>query len=149
EGLVRARSESAPLVSNIAHHCLRVRDAGDRDLQLVRFLEQDNKDRSIVYVNDAHLIRHLFRSLTDAGIPTVTLSDERTKQQRQEALRTFSQGEAQVLLTTDRAATGIDVAGVPWVVHFQPPRSPQGYVHRAGRTGRAGLSGRSLALISD
>lgn len=149
ERLIHAQSESSPLTSQITHHRLRVRDAGDRDLQLLRFLEQENQDRSIVYVNQAHLIRHLFRFLMDAEIPTVSLSEERTKQQCKEALLTFSQGEAQVLLTTDRAATGIDLKGVPWVVHYEPPRSPQAYVHRAGRTGRAKMSGRSLCLIAD
>lgn len=149
EGLVRAVSDDSPLLDNITHYSMRVREAGDRDLQLCRFLEQENTDRSIVYVNQARLIRHLFRLLDGAGFPTVTLSEERSKHQCKQALRTFSDGDAQVLLTTDRAATGIDLKGVPWVVHYQPARSPQGYVHRAGRTGRAGLSGKSLALVTD
>jgi superfamily II DNA/RNA helicase len=79
----------------------------------------------------------------------VTLSQDRTKQQCQKALRDFSKGEAQVLLTTDRAATGLDIDSVPWVVHFEPPRSAQAYVHRAGRTGRAGKTGQSIAFIND
>src|SRR5690606_10095501 len=74
---------------------------------------------------------------------------DRTKQQCKEALSTFARGEAQVLLTTDRVATGIDLKGVPWVVHYELPHSPQAYVHRAGRTGRAGSSGRSLAIFDD
>lgn len=126
-----------------------MRDAGDRDLQLARFLQKEDQDRAIVYVNQAHLIRHAFRHLENADIPTVTLSQDRTKQQCEQALRAFSRGEVQVLLTTDRAATGIDVKGVPWVVHYELPHSPQGYVHRAGRTGRAGTKGRSLVLVSD
>jgi superfamily II DNA/RNA helicase len=149
EGVVRLKAEESPLVSLISHLRLRVRDAGDRDLQLARFLQKEDQDRAIVYVNQAHLIRHAFRHLEDADIPTVTLSQDRTKQQCEQALRAFSRGEVQVLLTTDRAATGIDVNGVPWVVHYELPHSPQGYVHRAGRTGRAGTKGRSLVLVSD
>lgn len=149
EGLVQARSTVSPLVDNIIHHRLKVRDAGDRDLQLARFLERESDDRAIVYVNQAHLIRHLYRYLVDNGFVTVSLSQDRTKQQCKEAISTFANGEAQVLLTTDRAATGIDLKGVPWVVHYELPHSPQAYVHRAGRTGRAGQSGRTLALIDD
>lgn len=149
EGLVQARTKIRPLIDNIIHYRMRVRDAGDRDLQLARFLERENEDRSIVYVNQPHLIRHVYRNLLDAEFPTVTLSQDRTKQQCKEALSTFARGEAQVLLTTDRAATGIDLKGVPWVVHYELPHSPQAYVHRAGRTGRAGSSGRSLAIFDD
>ncbi len=149
ERLVRATNTESPLLDKITHYRLRVRDAGDRDLQLLRFLEQENQDRAIVYLNQAHLIRHIYRHLSDAGILVETLSQDRTKQQCAQALRTFSEGKTQVLLTTDRAATGIDIQGVPWVVHYEPARSAQGYVHRAGRTGRAGLTGRSLCLISD
>ena len=147
--VVRVKAEESPLVQLITHYRLRVRDAGDRDLQLIRLLEKENSDSAIVYVNQPHLIRHVFRNLEDAGIHTATLSQERTKQQRQQALRSFSRGEIKVLVTSDRSATGVDVASVPWVVHYEPPRSPQGYVHRAGRTGRAGQTGRSLVLIND
>lgn len=147
--VVRIKTEESPLVGLITHSRLKVRDAGDRDLQLARFLQQEKANRAIVYVNQAHLIRHLYRYLGDSGMPTVTLSQERTKQQCQEAIRVFSRGEAQVLLTTDRAATGIDIDSVPWVVHYELPRSPQAYVHRAGRTGRAGKTGQSIVLVSD
>jgi superfamily II DNA/RNA helicase len=149
EAVARVKTEERPLVGLITHLRLRVRNAGDRDLQLIRFLQQEKADRAIVYVNQPHLIRHVYRYLEENGIPTVSLSQDRTKQQCQQAIRVFSQGEAQVLLTTDRAATGIDIDSVPWVVHYEPPRSPQSYVHRAGRTGRAGKKGCSIALISD
>jgi superfamily II DNA/RNA helicase len=149
DDVVRLKAAENPLAERIAHYRLKVRDAGDRDLQLLRFLEQRSDDRAIVYVNQAHLIRHLFRMLNDSGISAVTLSQERTKQQCQQALREFSRGEVHALITTDRAATGIDIPEVPWVVHYEPARSPQGYVHRAGRTARAGRTGQSLSLIAD
>lgn len=149
EGGVRVESKVRPIVGLITHFRLKVRDAADRDLQLIRFLQKESGDRAIVYVNQPHLIRHVFRYLSESGVSTVTLSSDRTKQQCQQAIREFSEGEVQVLLTTDRAATGIDIQGVPWVVHFEPPRSAQAYVHRAGRTGRAGKTGQSVALISD
>ena len=149
ESVVRAKTEENPLVGRIKHSSIRVRNAGDRDLQLARFLEQEKADRAIVYINQSHLIRHLYRYLTDSGVPTVSLSQDRTKQQCKQALQTFSEGEAQVLLTTDRAATGLDIPNVPWVMHYELPRSIQAYVHRAGRTARAGNVGRSIALVAN
>ena len=149
EKLERAKSETAPLQDNIKHYKLKVRDAGDRDLQLARFLEAENDRRTIVYVNQAHLIRHVYRYLKGAGFVTVTVSQDRTKQQCKQAIRDFDEGRAHVLLTTDRAATGIDIRGVSWVAHYEPARSPQAYVHRAGRTGRAGEKGNSLSLVSE
>jgi len=149
ENLASVRTEENPLVSRIEHFRKRVRDAGDRDLQLARFLERQNRNQAIVYVNQAHLIRHVYRYLCDSGITVETLSSERTKQQCQRALRLFRNGEVQALLTTDRAATGVDVPSVPWVVHYEPPRSPQAYVHRAGRSGRAGKRGSTLSLIEE
>lgn len=149
DGHVRIQTKERPLQTQITHARLRVRDAGDRDLTLERFLEREKSRRTLVYVNQAHLIRHLFRHLEDAGLAVVTMSPERTKEQCKQALRAFSAGEAAVLLTTDSAATGIDIEDVPCVVHYELPRSTQAYVHRAGRTGRAGKTGRSIVLALD
>lgn len=149
EGCVHIQTEERPLQNQIAHGRIRVRDAGDRDLTLERFLEREKAHRTLVYVNQSHLVRHLFRHLTDAGLGVVTLSPERTKDQCKQALRAFSEGAAEVLITTDSAATGIDIEDVPCVVHYELPRSTQAYVHRAGRTGRAGKTGRSVVLAFD
>lgn len=149
DDFVRTETHDNPLVTRIRHSLMRVRDAGDRDLQLCRFLQAEKARRAIVYVNQSHLIRHVYRFLEEDGVRTVTLSQDRTKDQCKQALRLFAQGDAEVLLTTDRAATGIDIADVPWVIHYELPHSTQAYVHRAGRTGRAGKDGHSIALVGD
>jgi superfamily II DNA/RNA helicase len=100
-------------------------------------------------VNQPHLIRHLYRYLNESGLRAVTVSQERTKEQCKQALSEFTRGDAELLVTTDRAATGIDIVDVPWVLHFEVPRSTQAYVHRAGRTGRAGKTGHSVAFCVD
>ena len=146
---VTIKTAERPLQTQIRHARLRVRNAGERDLSLERFLEKEKSRRALVYVNQPHLVRHLFRHLEDAGFAVVTLSPERTKEQCKQALRAFSEGAAEVLVTTDTAATGIDIESVPWVVHYELPQSTQAYVHRAGRTGRAGKTGSSLVLAFD
>ena len=149
ENIERIVCEAKPLQANITHHKLRVQDAAARDLQLARFLGQAAGQQTVVYVNESYLIRHLFRYLVDNGFTTVTVSQDRTKQQCKRALADFNAGQAQVLLATDAAATGIDLKQIPWVVQYEPPRSTQAYVHRAGRTGRAGGSGQSLLMLSE
>ena len=90
-----------------------------------------------MFVNQPNLLRHLFRFLGERRLKPVSLSTDRGKLDRQNALRDFNSGEARVLLTTDEAMTGIDIPDVPWVLHFELPTSALAYVHRAGRTGRA------------
>jgi superfamily II DNA/RNA helicase len=143
------KTSERPLQTQISHARVRVRDAGDRDMTLERLLEKEKSRRALVYVNQAHLVRHIFRHLEDAGFAVVTLSPERTKDQCKQALRAFSEGAAEVLITTDSAATGIDIDSIPWVIHYELPHSTQAYVHRAGRTGRAGKTGRSIVLAMD
>jgi ATP-dependent RNA helicase RhlE len=87
--------------------------------------------------------------LGEQSLQPVTVSHDRSKQQCKQAIADFSQSKAKVLLTTDQLAVGLDVAGVDWVLHYELPNSAQAYVHRAGRTGRAGDSGSSVVFVSD
>lgn len=148
-GVVRIRVNDDPLRTRIAHRAVWARHAGEKDVLLARFIARHRCTRAIVFVNQSHLIRHLHRTLEEQNIVCVTVSQERTKTQCQQALADFSRGRAQVLLTTDRAATGLDVPGVDWVLHFELPSSANAYAHRAGRTGRAGRAGTSVAFVSD
>jgi len=147
--VVRARTADEPLVTQIRHWVVQVRNQGEKDLVLMRFLEKHQCQRAIIFVNHPNLIRHLYRTLSEQGIRTVTVSFERTKLQCEEAMRTFATGKAQVLLTTDQAATGIDFVDVKWILNFELPSSAKAYVHRAGRTGRAGKSGTSVVFAVD
>lgn len=149
ESTVQARSTDNPLQTRIRHVRQRIRDARDRDFQLQRFVKSQKNQQIIVYVNQAHLISHIYRELSEQGIWAATLSQDRTKQQCDKALRQFTDGDVQVLVTTDRAATGLDIEAVPWVLHYELPRSTQAFVHRAGRTGRAGEEGASAVFFED
>ncbi len=149
EGVVRTRVADDPLKTRIEHYFVRLRHDGEKDLALVRFLQQNHCKRAIVFVNQPNLIRHLYRYLSEQNLLPVTVSQDRNKQQCKQALIDFNQSNARVLLTTDQVATGLDVANVEWVLHYELPSSAKAYVHRAGRTGRAGQAGKSVAFVSD
>ncbi|MEN9578690.1 MAG: putative ATP-dependent helicase YfmL [Pseudomonadota bacterium] len=149
EDVVRIQVEEDPLREQIAHRVVRVRDESRRDWQLVSLLGSFSKQRAIVFVNQPNLLRHLFRELSSRGLFPVSVSPERSKLQNQQALQSFTQSKARVLLITDAAATGLDIPDVPWVVHYELPHSDAAYVHRAGRTGRAGRAGCSIVFVSD
>lgn len=148
ERVVRVKVDDRPVLTRISHHFLRV-DPQAREVALARFLNSENCKQAIVFLNQSQRVRHLYRYLADHGYRPATLSDERTKQQRREAIDAFAAGKARLLLTTDAAARGIDIPEVDWVLHYEPATSAPGYLHRAGRTGRAGRSGTSVALVSD
>jgi superfamily II DNA/RNA helicase len=145
-GVVRTVVAADPLRSQIKHWAVKVRNDGEKDFVLARFLEKHRCQRAIVFVNHPNLVRHLYRYLSERGVRTVTVTHERTKFQCEEAMRSFAKGEATVLLTTDQAATGIDFVDVEWVLNFELPSSAKAYVHRAGRTGRAGKAGTSVVF---
>ncbi len=145
---VHTQVASDPLQSSITHQFLHVGSESSRDIALAHFLEEAKCKRAIVFVNQPNLVRHLFRFLSERNLKPVSLSSERSKLDRKNALRDFASSAARVLLTTDEAMTGIDIPDVPWVLHFELPSSPQAYVHRAGRTGRAGKTGHSVLLVT-
>lgn len=148
EHAVRLKAEDQPVQTRITHQFVRV-DPAAREVALLRFLKGLNGVQAIVFASQEQRFRHLYRVLSEGEYRPVTVSGERTKQQRREALNAFAAGKAQVLLVSDVAGRGIDIPAVDWVVHYEPATSAPAYLHRAGRTGRAGRAGTSVALVSD
>lgn len=103
---------------------------------------------SIVFCRTRHGADRLARQLSRANVAAVAIHGDRSQSQRDRALAEFRDGRAQVLVGTDVASRGIHVEGVDCVVHFDPPEDAETYVHRSGRTGRAGSSGRVVSLIT-
>lgn len=147
--VVRTQVNDDPLRSRIVHTTVSVRNEGEKDLVLARYLAKHQAQRAVVFVNQPSLIRHLYRYLSEQGTRLVTVTRERTKLQCEEAMRDFATGKAAVLLTNDQSATGLDFANVEWVLHFELPSSANAYIHRAGRTGRAGKSGHSVVFVTE
>jgi superfamily II DNA/RNA helicase len=102
---------------------------------------------SIVFTRTRHGADRLARQLKGHGVEAVAMHGGRSQSQRNRALKDFSTGRAKALIATDVAARGIHVQGVASVVHFDPPEDEKTYVHRSGRTARAGESGLVVSLV--
>ena len=124
-----------------------VEASGKRDL-LIDLLRDRALSRVILFTRTKHGADRLARQLGQAGIACEALHGNKSQSARQTALRRFRDGRARLLVATDIAARGIDVDGVTHVVNYELPHEPESYVHRIGRTARAGAEGVALSLCS-
>jgi superfamily II DNA/RNA helicase/cold shock CspA family protein len=106
-------------------------------------------DRAIVFTRTKHGADRLARQLEERGISAVPLHGDRTQAQRERALRSVKNGQIRVLVATDVAARGIHIDHLPVVVHYDPPAQAIDYLHRSGRTGRAGATGAVISLVGE
>ena len=126
-------------VEAMTHHVFEVADV-EAKRELVQALA-GGTGRRILFMRTKHHAKKLARQLTEAGIPSVDLHGNLSQPQRDRNLATFAAGDARVLVATDVAARGIDIGEVELVVHVDPPAEHKAYLHRSGRTARAGSSG--------
>jgi ATP-dependent RNA helicase RhlE len=113
---------------------------------LVELLRQPGFERTLVFTRTKHGADKVTRHLEAAGIPAVAIHGNKSQGQRERALAGFKGGRSRVLVATDIAARGIDVDAVSHVVNFELPDVPEAYVHRIGRTARAGAEGIAIAF---
>ncbi len=106
-------------------------------------------ERALIFTRTKHGADRLARQLGDRGISAVALHGDRTQAQRERALRSVKNGQIQVLVATDVAARGIHIELLPVVVHYDPPAQATDYLHRSGRTGRAGATGSVISLVGE
>jgi superfamily II DNA/RNA helicase len=106
-------------------------------------------ERAIIFTRTKHGADRLARQLGERGISAVPLHGDRTQAQRERALRSVKNGQVQVLVATDVAARGIHIDLLPVVVHYDPPAQATDYLHRSGRTGRAGATGAVISLVGE
>lgn len=106
-------------------------------------------ERAIIFTRTKHGADRLARQLEERGISAVPLHGDRTQAQRERALRSVKNGQVRVLVATDVAARGIHIDLLPVVVHYDPPAQATDYLHRSGRTGRAGATGAVISLVGE
>ncbi|HUS62678.1 MAG TPA: DEAD/DEAH box helicase [Acidimicrobiales bacterium] len=124
------------------------RAAREIRVQLTAHLVDEHK-RAIVFCRTKHGADRLAKQLLANGVQAAAIHGDRSQGQRERALAAFRSGAVQALVATDVAARGIHVDAVPCVIHFDPPADHKDYVHRSGRTGRAGLTGTVVTLVGD
>ena len=116
---------------------------------LTDVLKREGSERVIVFCRGKYRADMVCRKLNKAGITAAAIHGNRTQGQRETALRRFADGEADVLVATDVLARGIDIAEVSYVVNLDVPSDAEDYIHRIGRTGRAGQFGWALTFVAE
>ncbi len=114
---------------------------------LAHLIKQGDWHQVLVFTRMKHGANRLTDYLNDQGISAMAIHGNKSQTARTKALADFKAGELQVLVATDIAARGIDIDQLPHVVNFELPNVPEDYVHRIGRTGRAGASGEAISLV--
>ena len=115
---------------------------------LIKLIKDQNWYQVLVFTRTKHGANRLAKQLEECGIKASAIHGNKSQNQRTRALAEFKQNKTQVLVATDIAARGLDIHQLPHVVNFDLPNVPEDYVHRIGRTGRAGSGGEAISLVS-
>ena len=135
------------IAETIVHRAHPVDGSRKREL-LIEILSRRHTDQVLVFGRTKHGCNRLAEQLEDAGLKAVAIHGNKSQAQRQKALAQFKTGKARILVATDVAARGLDIADLPLVINHDLPMVAEDYIHRIGRTGRAGLTGEALSLVS-
>jgi ATP-dependent RNA helicase RhlE len=123
-------------------------DKNKKDALLWLLLEQDNLDKVLVFTRTKHRADKVARMLNKKGVKANPIHGNRSQGQRTQALKNFHTGRSRVLVATDIAARGIDVKDISHVINYDLPNEPENYVHRVGRTARAGKEGTAYSFCA-
>jgi ATP-dependent RNA helicase DeaD len=115
---------------------------------IYKLIEYENPASSMIFCNTKEEVRQVCTFLLGKGLPAAMLSSDLPQKKREKVMGSFRTGEIRHLVTTDVASRGIDIEDLSHVFIFSTPDSPEQYIHRAGRTGRVGKSGRAISLVS-
>ena len=133
--------------STVEQHFYSVSD-DDKRRAVKQVIRQRGLSQAFVFVNSKLGCARLARSLEREGLKTTALHGDKSQDERLKALDAFKKGEVDLLVCTDVAARGLDIKDVPAVFNFDVPFNAEDYIHRIGRTGRAGASGLAVTLVS-
>jgi ATP-dependent RNA helicase DeaD len=140
-------SEDQVYVKEVEHlYCLTPRL--HKEAVLYKLIEYENPASSMIFCNTKEEVRQVYTFLAGKGLPAAMLSSDLAQRKREQVMGRFRDGEVRHLVTTDVASRGIDIEDLSHVFIFSTPDSPEQYIHRAGRTGRVGKSGRAISLVS-
>jgi superfamily II DNA/RNA helicase len=142
-----AVTPAATTVERIVQSAIRVEKAG-KPAALAGILKAPEVDRALVFTRTKHGADRVVKALEHAGIPAQAIHGNKTQGNRDRTMAAFRSGEIRTLVATDIAARGIDVDGISHVVNYDLPNIAETYVHRIGRTARAGADGIAVSLVS-
>jgi len=141
---IAARNAPADLVTHVVHPVAR-----EKKRELLSYLIQTRELRQVLVFTGTRIgANRLAHQLRKDHIQCDAIHGDKTQAEREAALDAFKAGKTTVLVATDVASRGLDIEGLPQVINFDVPHSPEDYVHRIGRTGRAGLTGEAISLVA-
>jgi ATP-dependent RNA helicase DeaD len=129
-------------------HIYYIAPGMDKDRSLVRIIEIENPVQSLIFCNTKDRVYYVTRVLQRFGYNADQISSDLTQKARDTVLNRFRDGKLRFLVATDVAARGIDIPNLSHVIQYEPPEHIEAYIHRAGRTGRAGATGIAILLIT-
>lgn len=135
------------VAKNISEHYCVISEK-ERDDALIRLTDSQQPEKAVVFCRTKSEVDRLGKLLTARGYAAATLHGDIQQRQRESVIRAFKAGDARILVATDVAARGLDVKGVSHVFNFHIPEDPASYIHRIGRTARAGESGTAITLVN-
>ncbi len=142
-----AVTPAATTVERITQRIIQV-DHAAKPALLAQLLKQETVDRALIFTRTKHGADKVVKGLARAGIAANAIHGNKSQNHRERTLAAFRSGEIRTLVATDIAARGIDVDGISHVVNFDLPNVPETYVHRIGRTARAGADGTAISLVA-
>lgn len=137
-----------PKAENVEDEVLHL-STSEKPMFLLSLIKKYNPDQAIIFSNFKRNIPKIEKFLRDNEIKCLGISSSLNQNQRQRVMNQFKEGEVKVLVATDVAARGLDIQGVDLVINFELPDDAENYVHRIGRTGRAGSKGKAFSLASE
>jgi len=143
-----SQEASAKAKGEVEHRFVAVRHE-DKLGSLVRVLRDDDRGRTLVFVRTKRGADRLVKRLRAHDLHAAAMHGNKSQGQRERALASFAAGETDTLIATDVAARGLDVDDITHVINFDAPGDREGYVHRVGRTGRAGRTGVGIKFVMD
>ncbi len=132
---------------NVDQDIIRVKEGQDKFKILVDLLREERFDKVILFMEMKHQANRIAKKLISQGIKADQIHGDKSQNYRVNALNKFKTGAIQVLVATDVAARGIDVSDVALVVNYELPKEYDTYIHRIGRTGRAGKTGVAITFV--
>lgn len=144
-------AQAAPPATTVEaiEQCVYFVDKGNKKHLLARLLREPQVESALVFTRTKHGANRVVKELAASGMEAMAIHGNKSQTARQQALSRFKAGELRVLVATDIAARGIDISGLSHVFNYDLPNVPETYVHRIGRTGRAGHSGQAISFCCE
>jgi ATP-dependent RNA helicase RhlE len=146
--LIEIAAQSPNTTVNAIKQVVYQIDKGQKSALLSHLIESEQWPQALVFSRTKHGSEKIAKQLNADGIQTATIHGDKTQGARTRALREFKEKDVRVLVATDVAARGIDISNLPFVVNYDMPTYPNDYIHRIGRTGRAGQEGTAISFMS-